>query len=227
MAIRKRWDYLTVLAAAGTVLMEFGWAYKFFESQQSEYRVRGSARVRGPVPGHLPDATSSDSTGSSGRPGRLCTWFSRPWPVHLFFSPTRHSLTAPGSYSASFCSRKRPARPGTAPSEDVRFLAPAAGFAAPFLLLLLLLRFFSTRYCKTAAVAKLPPTAVSSSACVLGKTKNVVGRLALRSGARFHRDRRCVSATSLPGGRARPVVDHWRGGTWIAAAPQISICASF
>jgi Predicted membrane protein (DUF2339) len=31
VALRKRWDYLVILAAAGTVLMEFGWAYKFFD----------------------------------------------------------------------------------------------------------------------------------------------------------------------------------------------------
>jgi hypothetical protein len=31
VALRKRWDYLVILAAAGTVLIEFGWAYKFFD----------------------------------------------------------------------------------------------------------------------------------------------------------------------------------------------------
>jgi uncharacterized membrane protein len=31
VALRKRWDYLVILAAAGTVLMEFGWAFKFFD----------------------------------------------------------------------------------------------------------------------------------------------------------------------------------------------------
>jgi uncharacterized membrane protein len=30
VALRKRWDYLVLLAAAGTVLMDFGWADKFF-----------------------------------------------------------------------------------------------------------------------------------------------------------------------------------------------------
>ena len=30
VAVRKRWDYLVVLAAAGTVLIEFGWAFEFF-----------------------------------------------------------------------------------------------------------------------------------------------------------------------------------------------------
>jgi Predicted membrane protein (DUF2339) len=30
VAIRKRWDYLVVLAAAGTIVMEFAWADKFF-----------------------------------------------------------------------------------------------------------------------------------------------------------------------------------------------------
>ena len=30
VALRKRWDYLVLLAAAGTVLMEFAWADKFF-----------------------------------------------------------------------------------------------------------------------------------------------------------------------------------------------------
>ncbi|HEX7515766.1 MAG TPA: DUF2339 domain-containing protein [Chthoniobacterales bacterium] len=31
VALRKRWDYLVILAAAGTVLIEFGWVFKFFE----------------------------------------------------------------------------------------------------------------------------------------------------------------------------------------------------
>jgi uncharacterized membrane protein len=31
VALRKRWDYLILLAAAGTVLIEFGWAFEFFE----------------------------------------------------------------------------------------------------------------------------------------------------------------------------------------------------
>ncbi len=31
VALRKRWDYLVILAAAGTVLIEFGWAYRFFD----------------------------------------------------------------------------------------------------------------------------------------------------------------------------------------------------
>jgi uncharacterized membrane protein len=35
VALRKRWDYLVLLAAAGTVLIEFGWAFKFFESQKA------------------------------------------------------------------------------------------------------------------------------------------------------------------------------------------------
>ncbi|MEY2508957.1 MAG: hypothetical protein QOH01_3286 [Verrucomicrobiota bacterium] len=30
VAVRKRWDYLVLLAAAGTILMEFAWADKFF-----------------------------------------------------------------------------------------------------------------------------------------------------------------------------------------------------
>ena len=30
VALRKRWDYLVLLAAAGTIIMEFGWADKFF-----------------------------------------------------------------------------------------------------------------------------------------------------------------------------------------------------
>lgn len=32
VAVRKRWDYLVLLAAAGTILMEFAWADKFFAS---------------------------------------------------------------------------------------------------------------------------------------------------------------------------------------------------
>ena len=31
VALRKRWDYLVILAAAGTVLIEFGWAFEFFD----------------------------------------------------------------------------------------------------------------------------------------------------------------------------------------------------
>src|ERR1044071_5964565 len=31
VALRKRWDYLVLLAAAGTVLIEFGWAFEFFD----------------------------------------------------------------------------------------------------------------------------------------------------------------------------------------------------
>ncbi|MEY2503960.1 MAG: hypothetical protein QOG27_240, partial [Verrucomicrobiota bacterium] len=31
VALRKRWDYLVLLAAAGTILMEFAWVGKFFE----------------------------------------------------------------------------------------------------------------------------------------------------------------------------------------------------
>src|SRR5205807_4513494 len=30
VALRKRWDYLVLLAAAGTIIMEFAWADKFF-----------------------------------------------------------------------------------------------------------------------------------------------------------------------------------------------------
>src|SRR5204862_1751154 len=30
VAVRKRWDYLVLLAAAGTIVMEFAWADKFF-----------------------------------------------------------------------------------------------------------------------------------------------------------------------------------------------------
>lgn len=35
VALRKRWDYLILLAAAGTVLIEFGWALRFFESPKA------------------------------------------------------------------------------------------------------------------------------------------------------------------------------------------------
>ncbi len=35
VALRKRWDYLILLAAAGTVLIEYGWAFKFFESPKA------------------------------------------------------------------------------------------------------------------------------------------------------------------------------------------------
>jgi uncharacterized membrane protein len=35
VALRKRWDYLILLAAAGTVLIEFGWAFRFFESPKA------------------------------------------------------------------------------------------------------------------------------------------------------------------------------------------------
>jgi len=35
VALRKRWDYLILLAAAGTVLIEFGWAFKFFETPKA------------------------------------------------------------------------------------------------------------------------------------------------------------------------------------------------
>jgi uncharacterized membrane protein len=35
VALRKRWDYLVLLAAAGTVLIEFGWAFKFFDSEKA------------------------------------------------------------------------------------------------------------------------------------------------------------------------------------------------
>jgi uncharacterized membrane protein len=35
VALRKRWDYLVMLAAAGTVLMEFGWAARFFDPSKA------------------------------------------------------------------------------------------------------------------------------------------------------------------------------------------------
>jgi uncharacterized membrane protein len=35
VALRKRWDYLILLAAAGTVVIEFGWAFKFFETSKA------------------------------------------------------------------------------------------------------------------------------------------------------------------------------------------------
>ena len=35
VAIRKRWDYLVILAAVGTVLIEFSWAYEFFSSRKA------------------------------------------------------------------------------------------------------------------------------------------------------------------------------------------------
>ena len=35
VALRKRWNYLVLLAAAGTVLIEYGWAFKFFESPKA------------------------------------------------------------------------------------------------------------------------------------------------------------------------------------------------
>ena len=35
VALRKRWDYLILLAAAGTVLIEFAWACQFFESPKA------------------------------------------------------------------------------------------------------------------------------------------------------------------------------------------------
>jgi len=35
VALRKRWDYLILLAAASTVVMEFGWAFKFFETPKA------------------------------------------------------------------------------------------------------------------------------------------------------------------------------------------------
>ena len=31
VALRKRWNYLVILAATGTVLIEFGWAFEFFD----------------------------------------------------------------------------------------------------------------------------------------------------------------------------------------------------
>jgi uncharacterized membrane protein len=35
VALRKRWDYLVMLAAAGTALMEFGWAARFFDPSKA------------------------------------------------------------------------------------------------------------------------------------------------------------------------------------------------
>lgn len=35
VALRKRWSYLILLAAVGTVLIEYGWAFKFFESPKA------------------------------------------------------------------------------------------------------------------------------------------------------------------------------------------------
>jgi len=35
VALRKRWNYLVLLAAAGTVLIEYGWAFNFFESPKA------------------------------------------------------------------------------------------------------------------------------------------------------------------------------------------------
>lgn len=35
VALRKRWDYLVLLAAAGTIVMEFAWAGKFFMSSKA------------------------------------------------------------------------------------------------------------------------------------------------------------------------------------------------
>jgi uncharacterized membrane protein len=35
VALRKRWNYLILIAAAGTVLIEYGWAFKFFESAKA------------------------------------------------------------------------------------------------------------------------------------------------------------------------------------------------
>jgi uncharacterized membrane protein len=35
VAVRKRWNYLVLLAAASTVLIEYGWAFKFFESPKA------------------------------------------------------------------------------------------------------------------------------------------------------------------------------------------------
>jgi uncharacterized membrane protein len=35
VALRKRWDYLVLVAAAGTVLIEFGWAFQFFDSPKA------------------------------------------------------------------------------------------------------------------------------------------------------------------------------------------------
>ena len=39
VALRKRWDYLVALAAAGTVLMQFGWAGKFFDYPKANTSV--------------------------------------------------------------------------------------------------------------------------------------------------------------------------------------------
>ncbi|MEY2497042.1 MAG: hypothetical protein QOD12_598 [Verrucomicrobiota bacterium] len=39
VALRKRWDYLIALAAAGTVLMQFGWAARFFEYPKANTSV--------------------------------------------------------------------------------------------------------------------------------------------------------------------------------------------
>ncbi|MCA1658196.1 MAG: hypothetical protein LC627_02735, partial [Verrucomicrobiaceae bacterium] len=35
VALRKRWDYLVLLAAAGTALIEFGWAARFFDPSKA------------------------------------------------------------------------------------------------------------------------------------------------------------------------------------------------
>ena len=35
VALRKRWDYLVMLAAAGTALIEFGWAARFFDPSKA------------------------------------------------------------------------------------------------------------------------------------------------------------------------------------------------
>jgi uncharacterized membrane protein len=39
VALRRRWDYLVALAAAGTVLMQFGWAGKFFDYPKANTSV--------------------------------------------------------------------------------------------------------------------------------------------------------------------------------------------
>jgi uncharacterized membrane protein len=39
VALRKRWDYLIMLAAAGTALMEFGWAARFFDYPKANTSV--------------------------------------------------------------------------------------------------------------------------------------------------------------------------------------------
>ena len=136
VALRKRWDYLVLLAAAGTILMEFAWAARFFETWKANTAFAVFLGFEAQFLAFFLFGRRAQPPQNRTALGRCGRWFCRhPWGV-LSCSFTRNLPAAPVFFSPSpfwprrdclawHCSWRGRDRSRLSPARAFSFCSPA------------------------------------------------------------------------------------------------------